>query len=368
MAKTMANVNLTPKEWDRDSFKEYVRKNRFKRYFGKDENSIIQVKFDLTKKKGDTIVVNLVNELSQDGVEGSEKLEGNEERIGTRSMEIKVGHFRHGVVVDDLNEQISAISLRNLAKPRLMIWSMKKMRNDIINALGSVDGVYYSTAYPIKAGKTVATTAQKNTWHDNNSDRVLYGKDKANHVAGDHAASLANVDSTNDKMSATIVSKAKRMAADAGIRPVVVKDDEEWYVMFLHKWAFRDLKADATIQAAQKDALPRSKDNPIFAGGDIVYDGVICREIKEFPTLAGAGATGIDVAVNFLCGAQALAVCWAKKLKSVTQKTDYEFDNGVAISEMRGIEKLRFGTGDNDTDVPKDHGVLTIFASGVADA
>ena len=36
-----------------------------------------------------------------------------------------------------------------------------------------------------------------------------------------------------------------------------------------------------TIQNAQKDALARGMNNPLFRAGDIIYDGVICREVPE---------------------------------------------------------------------------------------
>ena len=41
MALTTARTGLTPQQWDDKFFMEYVRDNRFKRYMGTDENSII---------------------------------------------------------------------------------------------------------------------------------------------------------------------------------------------------------------------------------------------------------------------------------------------------------------------------------------
>ena len=40
----------------------------------------------------------------------------------------------------------------------------------------------------------------------------------------------------------------------------------------------------------------------------------------------------------------------------------------MRIQEIRGIEKLRFGSGSADTDNPKDHGVVTLYVAAVADA
>ena len=52
MALTTARTGLTPQQWDDTFFMEYVRENRFKRYMGTDENSIIHTKENLTKARG----------------------------------------------------------------------------------------------------------------------------------------------------------------------------------------------------------------------------------------------------------------------------------------------------------------------------
>ena len=63
MANTTISTAVRAKQWDSKLFAEYVRASRFKRYMGIGENSIIQVKRDLTKKKGDAITVNLIGAL-----------------------------------------------------------------------------------------------------------------------------------------------------------------------------------------------------------------------------------------------------------------------------------------------------------------
>ena len=61
----------------------------------------------------------------------------------------------------------------------------------------------------------------------------------------------------------------------------------------------------------------------------------------------------------YLCGAQALAVAYAKRWKTVTEQFDYEDKYGVAIEGIYGVRKIIFGTGAGDTDDLKDHGVVT---------
>lgn len=357
MALTTARTGLTPQQWDDKFFMEYVRENRFKRYMGTDENSIIQLKEDLTKKKGDKVTFAAVNKLTGNGVTGNTTLEGNEEELDTRSMAVTVAPLRHAVAVTNWDEQKSTIELRDTAKMALKMWSMEKMKTAIITALGSINGVAYADA----------SEAQKDAWLVDNSDRVLFGATKSNASSNDHSTSLANIDNTSDKLSPAIISLAKRIAQSASpaIRPIRLNEDEEWFVMFCGPQAFRDLSNDTTMTQANRDARVRGvESNPLFTGGSLVWDGVIIREIPE---IAAVSNGTIDCNPNYLVGAQALGVAWAQRTKTTTQVSDYGFRNGVGVQEMRGIEKLLFGSGAGDTDDLKQHGVVTVWTAGVAD-
>ncbi len=373
MAISSVATGLRAKKWDDQFFSEYVRANRFAKYMGNCENAVIHTKQNLTKGKGDAIVFALVNELNGLATTGANTLEGNEEALDTRSHEIKVDVLRHAVVMNELEEQTSAFALREAAKERLRHWAMKRLRDDIITALGSIDGTPYVTA----------TLAAKNIWHGNNGDRVLYGLSTDNQVVGDHVASLLTIgsgaagNSGADLMTPDMVSLAKHLAqtSDPAIHPVTVKNDQEWFVMFCNSRAFRDLKLNVAMQQSNREAWARGTENPLFNGGDLLWDGVIIKEIPEITVITGAASGGADVAPNYLCGAQALGIAWAQRTRTVTQDTDYKFKHGVAVQEIRGIEKLRFGTApqtfdangvlitDSDLINPKDHGVVTVFSA-----
>jgi len=362
MADTSAATGLTVQQWDDKFFMEYLGWNKYSKYFGTTENSIIQVKEDLTKKSGDSITFALVNRLTGAGVTGSSVLEGNEEAMDSRSHKLTVDQLRNAVRVSVLQEQFSAISLRNAAKPVLLDWMMEQVRDEVTDALGSILGVAYGSA----------TEPNKDIYITDNNDRNLFGEDVGNYSAGDHSASLLNIDNTNDQLKSGTISLAKRRAklADPQIRPIRVREagDEEWYVLLCNSLCFRDLQADTVIQQANRDARARGLNNPLFTGGDLLYDGVIIREIEQIPIDAGAGAGAIDVAPNFLCGAQAVGVGYAMRSNTVDETFDYSDKKGVAVREIRGIEKLQFGSGAGDLTDLKDHGVFTIWAAAVADA
>ena len=360
MALTTARTGLTPQQWDDKFFMEYVRENRFKRYMGTDENSIIQLKDDLTKAPGDKVTFAAVNKLAGSGQTGNSTLEGNEEELDSRSMAVTVAPLRHAVAVTNWDEQKSAIDLRNAGKMALKLWSMEKMKTSIITALGSINGIAYASA----------SEAQKDAWLVDNADRFLAGALKSNASSLDHSTTLATLDNTDDKLTPQAVSLMKRIAmtASPAIRPIRLNEDEEWFVLFANSRAFRDFSLNSTVTQANRDARVRGMDNPLFTGGSLVWDGVIVREVPEISVVTGVGNGGIDVGPVYLCGAQAVGVAWAQRTKTTTQVTDYGFRNGVGVQEMRGIEKLIFGSGSADTDDLKDHGLVTGFFAAVADA
>lgn len=356
MTDSTAASGLTVQQWDAKFFKEYLAQNRFKPVMGTSQNNVIQIKDDLTKKKGDKITFALVNKLSGAGVTGSSSLEGNEEDMDSRSHALTVDKLRNAVRLSEMEEQKSAIPLRNAAREVLKDWIMEKTRDGIINAMGSILGVTFGSA----------SETNKDVWLVDNADRVLFGKLVGNASSNDHSVALATIDNTADKLTAAAVSLMKRIAmtADPKIRPIRTTEDERWFIMYANPLSFRDLKADTVITAAQREALARGKDNVLFSGGDLIWDGVIIKEIEDI----GFVSSGIQVGPVYMCGAQAVGIGWAKRTTSKTEEFDYGDKHGVAIEEIRGIEKMTFGSGSSDTADLKDHGMVTGWFAAVADA
>ena len=369
MTDSTAATGLTVKQWDDQYFVEYVQENPFARYMGTDENSIIQVKEDLTKKKGDAIHFALVNRLTGAGVTGSSTLEGNEEDMDSRSFELTIDQYRNAVRVPAFENQKSAIPLRDAARSTLMTWSMEHTRDKVIDKGYSINGVAYGTA----------TEAQKDAWLDDNTDRVLFGSAVGNldqtapagGATNDHSGSLANVDNTNDQLTSGSLSLLKRIALTANpkIKPIRVAGmNKRFYVAFVHPRVMRDLKSDATITNAQRDVVLRNQNNKLFEGGDVEWDGIIVHEVDDMPILSGVGASSIDVSPVYLCGAQAWGVGFGKRWESTTEEFDYGDKFGVATRAWYEVEKLKFGTGSGDTDDLKDHGMVTGYFAAVADS
>lgn len=365
--------------------REYVREGRFGPFIGADQNSIIQTNRDLKKTS-----IALVGKLAGSGVNGSTALAGNEEALSNYEFNTQPTYWRNGVLIDNEENEKAEFDLFSEARPSLMNWTMEKKRDQIIQALGAIEagGTYYNYGGSEGAyGSTAASAANMDTWNTNNQDRILYGAAKSNLTAGDHTTSLATIDTTNDKIDAGMVSLLKRMAQQASplIRPYMMNGDYPMFVLFVGSYSFRDLKVDSTIAQANREARPRNvKDNPIFSDGDLLYDGVIIKEIPEIDTFIdgdgsgspwdgvwGANATGDSLAtggngssrvgVGFLCGAQSVAFGIGRMASFKRRKEDdYEHLNGVGVSMKHDIKKIFYNN--------KQHGIVTSFHSAAADS
>ena len=367
MNVTPARPGLTPIQWSSDFWVEYIRSNQFTPYFGTTMDAMIQLRTDLTREPGDSVVFPTVRSLVGAGVTGNAVLEGNEEILNARSLKVPVGVIRHAVAVSQWDEQKSVIDLLQAARQVLKNWATNKLRADIILSLGAVtaDG-------DVQISYAAATAAQRNTWLVNNSDRVLFGASKSNNT-GVYATSLTNIDNTADKLTAAQITLAKRIARTASpkIRPIRVNDDEEWYVMFCPSMVYRDLMLDPVIINALQYAWNRGSDNPL------VHRRRYPLRRRHHPRNTGVAdhprrgrrrhggcrcvATSAAHRPSALPGHSAPR----PSLTSATMASS----KALASMEIRGVAKLRFGTDPTvDQTKPVDNGVVTVWSAAEPDA
>lgn len=363
MANTSAATGLTVQQWDEKFYLEALNANIFNPFMGTSTNSVIQVNEDLTKKPGDSVTFSLVNKLTGDGVSGTSTLEGNEEALISRSQQVTIDQKRNAVRIPVLEDQFSAIPLRNAAKEVLIDWNMELNRDDIIVALGSILGVKYLDA----------TETNKDSWLVDNDDRVLFGAAVSNNSSNDFSVALANIDDTADQLTSAALSLMKRRAKTASpkIRPLKPRQGfttSDSFVLFAPSLLVRDLALDSSFLQANREARMRGKMNPLFAGADYIWDNIAIYEVEDIEIVTGVGAGGIDVAPCFLCGAQAIGHAVSKRPQSKEEEFDYGDKQGVAIRQWFKYEKMRFGSGSGDTDDQKDHGIHTGWFAAVADS
>lgn len=408
MATSQIQANNQGLSFRRRAILNYVRQNLFSPYMGSTENSII-VKFaDLTKSlSGDQVNVPFLSELSGQGV-GATTLVGNEEAMDNFGRRVWVDWARNGIVLTKQDKKKTSFQIDEEKVPLLQRWAKNLLRDEIIYTLFSVP---LNAVPPNQGGKpgqrvngqvffappasgsslwvppanSIATASQRNTWHVDNSDRVIYGANPVtNYVAGNMSASLATLTAASDRMTAAIGSKMRDAARlpkplvtsqppGNKISPYKTDDEREWYVCFLGQGAYRDLKKDPVIVNANLGARPREgkgmEDNPVFQSGDLIYDGVIYREIPEISYIcymAGLGNGGTtNLEPVFMCGLSSLGLANGE-LPEVTDRaeTDYGFVDGRGIEALYGIAKMAKSSAQYASAATfKDFGIVTGFVA-----
>lgn len=383
MALTEVQANNKLVVFTKEINREFVRENLFSPYMGTSLNAIIRVRQEL-KAGGEQMNIPLVTKLNGKGT-GSGTLVGNEEKIDNYGMRVWIDWARHAVATKKSESHKDSADVFGEAKPLLSDWGKERQRDDLIEAFMALPSEAAPVGLGSDEGDTVngvryeqASAAARDGWNVANADRVLYGAAVGNYNAV-HATALGNVDGTNDKLSAAVISLAKRRALNSSpkIRPYKTKDGYEYYVMFVGTNAFRDAKLDPVIYQANKDARERGvSTNPIFQDGDLIYDGVIIRQVPEisdyvtevWTTLLTAGASSSRVEPAFLCGQQAAVLGWGQMAKPTFRKEDdYGFITGTGTEMAFGVSKMFKKHPQGGTNLVQ-WGLVTVFVSAAADA
>lgn len=386
MAATFG-VTTTPSDhvelkYRRQFYKEYVRESGFAPYMGVASAGLlkpIHIVLD-NKKGGQTTRIPLLTKLRNRGTAGSSTLVGREEPIGKYSFNTKIEWRRHAVATEEREEHYSFIKVVDEVRPLLKLWGKEQVRDEIIDGLNMVVSNAPGTAdevigvpvcnpdLPDAPIKVTASAGSLNTWLTHNTDRILFGHDNVvvpsapgvRLVAGNFAASMVNVaNQANDRFGAQMVMRMKYLARHANpiIRPIRTGEQgREFYVVFCDSDSFDQAWNDADIKQANIEARARaenasSSSNPIWQDGDLLYRGVIIREIPEIIKIdAAIYATSRPLGRQFLMGAQAIAFSWGMEPDFRKRKEDdYGHINGVGVTEARGCQKIQF-------EIPVDFG------------
>ena len=372
MAETTLATASERQVWTSTFVTEYIRSVRFSPYMtdsAVNTGGIILTKFQQEEEAFRTINVPFIGRLkAASGATGAQVLDGMEEELTNFNMPITIDWRRNAVRIPKSTSFRTEIDLWGAAKTGLQAWVTEKLRDDIIRAL-------FATITDT-AGTTVswdlATAANKNTWVLANKDRVFFANLISNWNAT-FATAIANVVAANI-VSVGNIGKMKRLAkaADPHIRPFRINDGSgrEYFVAFHGVRTFRDMSLDATMVTANQSSRAREAqgvdNNPLFQDGDLVYNGVIHREVPEIDDYAAAngfnalGGGAADVRPVFLCGAGSVGVAWGQMPTPRTDMVkDYGFRPGVAIEELLGVKKINFNGVQN--------GVVTGFFGSATD-
>lgn len=386
MALTALGTNNELIKFRKEVTFDFLRASRLDPYMGEDTGSVIARIADLAAD-GKQINVPLVTQMTGSGA-GTGTLRGAEEQLSNYGMPLWADWARNAITFNKQIEKNSSFAIPSATRTSLRNWGKRIVRDALVDAMFAIPTAAIPTSYGSNAWVngivwSAATAAQKNTWNAANVDRVVYGSAISNYNAT-FATAVANVDSTNDKLTSDVVRLMKSVATGTGktgsvyngkpvIAPWMIPElDQEMFVLFVGRRAKRDLMKDTVFASANRDARSRENDpektNPIFTGGAVLWEGVLVKEIPEITDrllLTGVGAGSIDVEPCFLCGAGAMAYVTGQLPKPTTlEDGDYGFIQGLGIEAQFGAGKLAFSVGGSLVDF----GMVTGFVSGVADA
>lgn len=323
MAVTKIDEALVQKAWAEDTWKAGLHKSYFEKFTGKGADSIVQIKTELQKNKGDNITIGLLMPLKGAGVLDDNMLEGNEESLIYKDFNVSINQLRNAVrIAGKFEEQKTKINMRTDAKNALSDWLATTIDKQIFTKLST----------------------------NPSTDRVIYGGTATDASALD-ASSIFTAD---------IIGKAKRLALadeDTMVKPIRV-NGADTYVMVIDQYQARDLMKDQKFLDAQQYANVRGEKNPIFSGALGMYDGVVIHQCNRVIR----DTTGTVPHSNALfLGAQAAVMAVGNNPTWNEDTFDYGNQVGFAFGRMFGIEKAAY---DYDGDGTKtDFGVVNVITA-----
>lgn len=315
-------ATLVPKVWAKKVWHEGTKDSYFDKFTAMDGSNVVHQNKDLTNVKGDSVVFGLMMNLTGSGVEGNrQKLSGSEDTLNIYDFTVQTQLVRNAVSRFEADDQKSQYDMLKEIKVVLKQWLSDWLDDKLISKL-SYNPLSTETVFAGASGTQSAITA-------------------------------------NDKLTTTIISRAKRKAMMHApkVQPIKV-DGMDKYIMLVSPWAARDLKDDPKWLAAQQNANIRGSKNPIFTGALGEYDGVILYEYERVLS-DNTGASSANVCHNLLLGKQAACFAVARPAKHIEQTDDYGNIAGNGIAFYGAVEKTKFNG--------KDYGSIQVLTGGVVE-
>ncbi len=354
----LSNNALTVEKWSAVLFKDALKQTYFGKYVGGDSSSLIQTKEDLLKEVGDKITFGLLMKLSGAGRKNDEVMEGYEEAMTYYDFKTTINLRQNGVkAAGKMTLRRTKFDIKSDAKENLAGWIAEKIDEDTTKSLSGVANT--------DLGIAAISPSTNRKW---------YGGQTAAGVLASVADDASITSATNHLFGPQIVKAIKRKAklSSPKVRPIKI-GGKEHYVMFVHPYQVKALKATEEWLKMQYYANVRGETNPLFEGAIGMIDGVILHEYEFIETRLGAGgstapevfeagdpcASGIYVARALFCGAQAGVHAWGQYPGWYEKDFDYGRVPGVMTDFIYRTDKPKFNS--------EDYGVITVDTAYVPD-
>lgn len=324
----------TVRVWDEAAFRETRKEMYCAKFMGKDSSAMIYEKTQLEKGAGDLITFTMFPRAEAPVVLGStgEAVEGKE------------GSFNHFTETVTLEEYNTAFRVKNT---------------------GTIDAQrpwFNITDEASTALEQWSSEIMDNLWFEaiqSSPTRIVYGGD---------ANSVATL-STADKLNPTLIRRLRVMAktgfatgsnarAAYPFKPIKI-GGVDYYVLLVHPYAVYDMKENAAYQQSVREAMERSKNNPIFSGAVAVIDNVIIHEHENIEILETSSGSGIFYCTGVFMGAGSSVWAWGKRWSTQTEYFDYAREIGVNRSMICKTQKTQFPFTVGGSDV--DYGSCGVY-------
>ncbi len=256
-------------------------------------------KTELTAQPGNTIRIHTVKKLTAAGVTGNTTLRGTEENLGFDYQDVTVDQLRHATSHYVMTDEQSIYDLGNLSKVALSDWLSGKLDDNMFTTL---------------------TTSP---------DNIIYGG---------NATSINTIDAA-DTLTTTVISKAKVKAQDLLIKPAFSSNGEDFYGMVIHPYQAYSLKGDSVWTQAQREAMPRGADNPLFTGALGMWDGVVLYSNARVPRANNTNSPVCPVGKAVLFGSGAAVNGLGRAPRWDVESFDYGNEWGTAVAIVYGYAK-----------------------------
>ena len=357
MATTAYGVNhpMAVKLWSKALVTEALKETYVSRFMGKSNDSLIVVKDELNKSKGDRVRIGLRMQLTAEGVIGDGTLEGSEEALTIYQDDLLIDQHRHAVrSAGKMTEQRVHHDIRDEAKDGLKDWWANNIDRAFFNQVTGNTSVSQTLAGMNLPLAPTGTASPSNA-------HIIYGSGTTSTTTSLTASSTASASVRGLLMTPGVIDVALNLAKIAvpTMRPLRINGQDKW-VMFLHPNQVRSLRTNAAAGAVTWYDLMRARveggerDNPLYNGGLGEYNGVILHESSRIPDYAASGNTTFRRGV--LCGAQAAAFGTGRdhggeKMSWFEELFDYGNQLGVEAGMIWGLKKLQFNAQDFGTMV-----------------
>jgi len=307
---------LTRKAWAKRFWVEAKTESYFygNGLVGRDENQAIIVELpDLEKEQGDVINYGQIRELSGDGVEADNTMEGNEEDVTTYDDDVTLNQKRNAIRTEGKlsGQRPSDKRLRMWASELLKRWMAKTLDEDLFEALGE------DLTKAVYGGDATATSGIE---------------------AGDYftLALIAKFVAYARKATPKIIGPSFKGKKTNGI--VVISPDQSYDLT----------ERDAAYSQSRMEAALRGYSNPIFTGALGMHKSVPIHEHSRVAVnTTWGGSTNLNGATALFMGVGSGVIAYAMK-KIWNEKTfDYGNKVGFCIGKIYGTSKSVFNSADN---------------------